>query len=525
MFSSARYLFVLGIAACAGVPSAPAPKAVSAPAAASPPAGARFDAAAIQAGVDPFFNSFGAHWGDSWKLSGAVYAVSGGKTIYERAFGYADRAARRAPDRDTSFRTGSVTKQFTAAAVMALVEAGKLRLDETITDVLPDYKGVNPNATVEQLLNHTAGIPNLTDVASFMAQRGQPHTPKQLIAVVEGLPASFLPGTQWAYSNTGYVLLGMMIEARSQQSYAEYVQARLFDRAGLTRTEVGDATGVNNRALGYRRVDDRIEPAEAIHMSVPWSAGAVRSTINDLVKWDEALRAGRVLSPESVARMYVPSPHASPYGPYAMGWLVDTKYARQVIAHGGGIDGFTSFLLRVPQDDLVIVSWTNTGVISADKLAQAVFDVAYGGDAPKRSEADGPDLPDWLAQGAMGTYGLNGASRDAAIKMGVPVEVFNAINKMAMTVNADGKRIVVKPNGQPAFELSIQADGKLKNKRGDISVQFVPDGGPIEAALLQQGPLTLRYDRVSPPTGSLNGLGPSAGEKIVATPSTPRSRP
>lgn len=315
-----------------------------------------------------------------------MHAEANGVVLYHRSFGYADRASSRVPTVDTSFRVGSVTKQLTAAAVLTLVEADRLALAETVAEILPGYVGPNPDATVRQLLDHTAGLPSYTEIASIMAHRDQPHSPADLVAATATAAARFAPGTAWAYSNTHYILLGQIIEARAGIPYERYMQA-MFEKAGMTRTTVGDAPGLPNRARAYRVVDQGVLPAHPIDMSVPWAAGAVRSTVTDLVAWDRALRAGRILSSTAQALWTSPSPHPAPYGPYACGLLVETRGAKKIYWHGGGIDGFTSYFARVPEDGVTITVWQNGSPMAAyplgRPLVEALYPAADGSDGDK----------------------------------------------------------------------------------------------------------------------------------------------
>ena len=447
--------------------------------------------------VDPYYDALDRDRAKTGPLSGFVTAVAGDRVVYARSFGFADRTAKRVPDADTSFRVGSVTKQFTSAAVMTLVEDGKLKLDETIAEVLPAYAGQNPSSTVGQVLRHGSGIPSYTDSSALMKKRGEPHTPAQLVAAVRGVAPTFEPGTGWAYSNTGYVLLGMIIEARAGESYASYVKKRLFDRAGLVRTVLDEATGLPNRAKGYRK-DDKGEfiSAHPVHPSVPWSAGAVRSTANDLVKWDRALQSGKILSKTSRETWYAPGPHPSPFGPYAMGWLVHSIDDKPVYFHGGGIDGFTTFYIRVPADDVVIVAWINNGTIAAQKVGQPLFDVMYKGALPKpAAKAPIVGLSAWLVDGATGQYSLVPESGEAAKKGGVPPAVIEQIDTLEVTVGVDDQTLVVKPNGQPSVSVSQRDDGTVRNDEEGISIEFKRDGDTATGLILKQGVFTFEYTR------------------------------
>jgi CubicO group peptidase (beta-lactamase class C family) len=251
-------------------------------------------AASLDDVLTPYIESYGAHWGETHALSGFVLVTQHDRPIYQHAFGWSDREHHVAADADTSFRVGSVTKQFTAVAILMLQQDGKLHTTDPIATYLPDYPAVGAQITIHQLLTHTSGLPDYTYAPAFDASRDQPVTVAQLMAEFDDKPLDFAPGSQWAYSNSNYVVLGAIVEKLSGQPYAEFVRQHVLAPAGMTRSEIGDAVGVSDRALGYAPDGDHLAPAHAIDMSVAYAAGALRSTANDLVRWNRA-RAGVAL--------------------------------------------------------------------------------------------------------------------------------------------------------------------------------------------------------------------------------------
>jgi CubicO group peptidase (beta-lactamase class C family) len=309
-----------------------------------------------------------------------VAVVRGGDTLLLRGYGLADREARRATTLDQRFRIGSVTKQFTAAAVMRLAERGKLSLDDDLSRWVPEFPLQGHHVTLRQLLNHTSGIPNYTESPVEEARAADDMTPLEVVGLVARDTFAFVPGTRLSYTNTGYALLGLVIERASGLPYAEYVRRELFAPLGLRHTSYCPSRPRGAEwASGYAPHDDGvIVSAEYLSMTHPYAAGALCSTVGDLVAWQHALAAGRVIAPASYARMTTPETLASGERlTYGYGLVVIQYHGHRLIMHEGGINGFSASLLRFPDDSLDVVVLCNTersgsGVL-AQNLARAVL--------------------------------------------------------------------------------------------------------------------------------------------------------
>ena len=245
----------------------------------------------------------------------------------------------------TVYRIGSITKQFTSASVMQLVESGQVELDESIGAYVPSLPARLHLVTVRQLLNHTSGIPSYTDVGPRWLKRiGEPMTPDTLVAFTTTDPFNFPPGTNWRYNNTGYVILGMLLEKVTGKPYAQYLDERLFKPLGLTHTTYCDnARIIPHRAQGYAKDGNGWRNAAFIDMSQPFSAGALCSTALDLAHWNQMLAVGRVVSAASYREMttptHLPDGHSEPFG---FGLAMGPTVGRDSIFFGGAIDGFRS---------------------------------------------------------------------------------------------------------------------------------------------------------------------------------------
>jgi CubicO group peptidase (beta-lactamase class C family) len=307
----------------------------------------------------------------------SVAVARGDKIIVERGAGFADLATRRRAGAVTEFRIGSVTKQFTAAAIMKLVEQGKIRLDDPLAKYLPDFDTGGRTVTIRQLLNHASGIPNYTAQPGFGAIAAKPDlTAQDVLKLVSGAPFDFEPGTGWRYSNTNYYLLGLIIEKVTGQPYGDFVQNRLFKPLGLTRTryDSGDAS-VADRALGYAfdPATNARPLADPLSMTGPFSAGAIASTAGDLLRWQIALTGGRAVSAASFQQM---SGSTVKIGQgdaaYGFGLMVDRIGGMRRIWHNGGINGFNSVLTWWPDLGLRTAVISNSEGLPSEAVEQMI---------------------------------------------------------------------------------------------------------------------------------------------------------
>ncbi len=299
----------------------------------------------------------------------------GGETVLDKGYGYADLEKKISATSETIFRIGSVTKQFTAVAVVQLQVAGKFALEDEITSVLKDYPAPPKPITIRQLLQHTSGIHNFTNLPSYIGNMPDDVTHADLVARFSGLPLDFDPGTKWNYSNSGYYLLGMIVENASGETYADYLSQHVFAPAGLKHTmyEAPDGSG---RAQGYRRNNKELVIAGPLSMTQPFSAGSLVSTAGDLVAWQRALVDGKLQPPDMLTRITsdlaeTGDDRSAKYG-YGIG--VSTMDGRKVISHGGGINGFTSLLSYFPETDRTIAILANTEGFNTGALMAQIVD-------------------------------------------------------------------------------------------------------------------------------------------------------
>lgn len=334
----------------------------------------------------------------------AIGIVENGRVRLARGYGLADLETRTPVTNRTVFRIGSVTKEFTAAAVLLLAERGRLSLDDRLAKFLPAFPRAG-QVTLRQLLTHTSGIRNYTSVPDFMTAVAPRDMPADaLIAYIAGAAPvyDFAPGTSWSYSNSGYFLLGAVIEKASGQSHAQFIRANILDPLGLADTRFDDmAEIVPNRASGYDKLATAASGfgnAGHLSLSVAAAAGAMRSTIADLARWHEALLGGRVLKPASLAIMTAPgrladgrlasatrpptSGQAGPPADYGMGIATTRRDGRVGIGHGGSINGFNASVQTFPAARTTLVLLTNTGGGTV-ALMPALIDAAIPAALPR----------------------------------------------------------------------------------------------------------------------------------------------
>jgi CubicO group peptidase (beta-lactamase class C family) len=310
------------------------------------------------------------------RFSGAVLVARDGKPIFRRGYGLANREWDIPNDPTTKFRIGSITKQFTAAAILQLQEAGKLSIDDLVSKYYPDAPAAWNAITIKNLLTHTSGIPDYTAIPHFMEEENKrDRTPEEIVKLTADKPLAFPPGSRFSYDNSGYVLLGYIVEKASGERYADYMQRHIFDPLGMKSTGYDfSETILPKRAAGYRFNHGKIENARFLSMTEPFSAGALYSTVDDMLTWDKALTAGKLLNPASLQAMFTDYGHN-----YGFGWIINSYSEHQHIAHGGGINGFATQFDRFPKDKLTVVVFSNREEIAPeDQIASGLAAIYLG---------------------------------------------------------------------------------------------------------------------------------------------------
>ncbi|HEX2311101.1 MAG TPA: serine hydrolase [Vicinamibacterales bacterium] len=370
---------------------------------------------------------------------GAVaIVVKDGRPVFRRAYGLADLEFGVLLEPDMVFRVGSLTKQFTAAAILQLVDQGKLALDDPVTKYVDGYDAGGHRVTIDQLLTHTSGVPNYTDMDEWFPHLREELTPWQILDIVKTKPFSFDSGTRFKYSNTGYLLLGLVIEKVSGRSYADYIRQMVLP-LGMRQTMYDDPLRVMPRRVrGYEHYGDEWHNARYIGMSQPFAAGAIVSSADDLALWDTAILRGRILSESSRTRWFMPYTLASGRATrYAMGWAVTTHETLTVAEHGGGIPGFACHVVRMPSERLFVAVLSNNPPSGPDTLARQLTALAIG-----RPFKDPPvaSVPAPTLESYVGTYELEDDE---------PMRV--AVAEGRLTIEHHGRTRVMSASGPMDF--------------------------------------------------------------------------
>ncbi len=334
-------------------------------------------------------------WAEAELEEGVVAGLSvaveqNGRLLLAKGYGMADLEQEVAAGRNTVYRIGSITKQFTAAAIMQLVEAGQVRLDAPIQEYV-DFPTGDHEVTVEHLLQHTSGIKSYTSLGAEWARTiPLDVTHDELLGLVVDKPFDFNPGDEWRYNNSGYYLLGVIIENVTGGGYADYVEQTLAATLDLERTTYCDEKRlIPGRAEGYELEEGELVNDDPISMTQPFAAGSLCSTVLDLLTWQSALESGEVVSPDSYTQMTTEGTlrdgEATGYG-YGLG--VGDLDGHLRVSHGGGINGFVTHLASYPDDDLRVVVLTNTPGPTAGRLSEWIAREALGLPPPAAEEED-----------------------------------------------------------------------------------------------------------------------------------------
>lgn len=311
-------------------------------------------------------------------FNGSILVAENGSILFEKGYGYADREQKLQNTPETKFRIASLTKQFTAMLIMQLVEQGKIKLDAKLSEYLSYYRKDNGDKiTIHNLLTHTSGVPNYTNSTFMEKHVDKAITPKDLIITYGSGDLDFEPGSKYNYSNTAYVMLGAIIEQVTGKSYETVLQEQILSPLGMTNSgyEHNDIK-MTNQATGYDNNPGEVVVSKFIDMSIPFSAGAMYSTVEDLYKWDRALYTDKLVSAESKQKIFTPF-----LNNYGYGWNIikaKTMDAEKTIyTHSGGINGFSTNIMRVESDNLVIIVLSNYANGQASKISNEISKIMY----------------------------------------------------------------------------------------------------------------------------------------------------
>lgn len=338
----------------------------------------------LEAKVDAFL----APVVDADLASGSILIAERGVVLIAKGYGPANREFDIPNTPATKFRLGSVTKQFTAMGIMILESQGALSTDDKLSRYYPDYPP-GDRITLHQLLTHTSGIPNYNSLPDYYEKMLLPWSIPEVIEWVKEEPLTFPPGSQWGYSNTGYVFLAGIIEQVSGQPYEEFLNERIFAPLGMDDTRQDVATDViPNRATGHYCLGETVNQAPYRDMPFTSGAGSLLSTVHDLYLWDQALYTGKLIPPAARERMFTPDK-----GNYAYGWFVEEMFGRKLLTHRGGINGFLANIDRFVDDSVLVVSLLNYESTFAPYIRKGLAAIALGEEYEPLLVTTPPSIP------------------------------------------------------------------------------------------------------------------------------------
>ncbi len=417
--------------------------------------------------------------------AGAAVLVSrDGHVLFEKGYGYASLEHHERVTPETKFRIGSITKQFTASAVLRLQEQGKLNVKDPLSKYFPDFPKGN-EVTLHHLLTHTSGIHSYTDRPDFLESVASPVKADDLLKIIKSDPYDFAPGTKWAYCNSGYFLLGMIVEKVSGQSYADFLRAQFFEPLGMKDTGVHTHEAIlEHEATGYSYEGQVLKKALNWDMSRAGGAGSIYSTVRDLQRWNEGIFDGKVLSDASLKSAWTPVNVSNPQMPseegYGYGWVVGKFRGLIEIQHGGGLQGFVSQLSRYPKQHFSVVVLANAAPpvpgLNPGELARDISQFYLGKEMEARPNPKVVTLSAETLDSFVGRYDYRGA---------------------VMTVTREGSRLFAQLTGQPKFEIFPKSENEFFWRVVDAQVTFVKDQkGRVIKALHHQGSTSFEAPRL-----------------------------
>ena len=408
-------------------------------------------------------------------FAGAVLVARGSDVVLSKGYGAANLEWDIPNTPTTKFRLGSVTKQFTAAAILLLDERGKLTLDDPIGKHIPDAPAAWGKITIFNLLTHTSGIPNFTSLPDYASLKLQDTPVAKTIASVRDKPLDFAPGERMNYSNSGYLVLGYLIERVTGGSYETFVTDNIFTPLGMKDSGYdSNIRIIQRRASGYMPSASGPVNAGYVHMSIPHAAGALYSTTEDLLRWEQGLFGGKLISPASLAKMTTPFKNN-----YALGVAVQTASGRKVVQHGGGIDGFNTYLAYYPDTKTTVAVLANINGEAPTQIAAKLADLAHGGTVTLTSERKEISLPVATLSKYVGTY-----------------EVAPGVTMMMRLV---GDHLTTQLTGQGQIPVYAESETKFFLKVVDAQVEFFTDAnGDVTHAVMHQNGRERKVVRTSP---------------------------
>ncbi len=429
-----------------------------------------------------------------------VLVAKNGKPVFRKGYGMANLELGVANEPHMVFRLGSITKQFTAVSILMLYEQGKLKLEDEITQYLPDYPTHGHAITILHLLYHTSGIKSYTGMPEWLPMMNKDMTVEEMVNFFKNQPMEFAPGEKWNYNNSGYFLLGAIIEKLSGMTYAEFVHKNIFEPLGMDHTYYDMPTNIiPGRVSGYKVTADGFENANYISMTQPYAAGSLASSVDDMLLWDEALYGEKLVSQETLKKAWTSGKlnNGETFN-YGFGWAVAKINGTRIITHGGGINGFLTDGVRLPDDHVYVSMLTNAEKPFPDLLAYKLAALAAG---RPYQDPESVEVPVEVLQKYPAVYTIQSVGFD------IPVEFVDGklMCHLPISTNPNSE---LKPLSETEFFISdsphritfeLDADGavtgltiltiyggKMKGIRTDKPLPSQRESIQVEKAILEQ---------------------------------------
>jgi CubicO group peptidase (beta-lactamase class C family) len=401
---------------------------------------------------------------DAKRFMGNVLIAKGDHVLFEKSYGAADMEWNVPNTADSKFRIGSVTKQFTAACILLLEDRGKLKTDDPVSKYVVNAPAAWSKITIYHLLTHTSGIPSFTGFPEYEQFQTRPTTPEKLLALFRDKPLEFEPGSKWKYSNSGYEVLGYVIEKVSGETYQQFLDENIF-KALEMRDSGYDSNSlvIAHHAYGYTPGPHGIAVAGYVDMTVPYAAGGLYSTTRDLLKWERSLLGGRLLKPASLQKMITPFKND-----YGCGLSITTVNGRKSIEHGGGIQGFNSELVYWPDEQMTVVVLANLNGSAPSDIAADLAGTVHGEKVTLPSERKEITLTPEQLKPLVGRYSIN--------------------PEINVDMTLDGNQLQTQLTGQPKFPLFAESPTSFFLKVVEADVTFQKDAtGKVTQLTIHQG--------------------------------------
>ncbi|WP_431245154.1 serine hydrolase domain-containing protein [Flavobacterium sp. P21] len=389
-----------------------------------------------------------------------ILVAKKGKIVYKNAFGNANLELNVPMKPEMVFKLGSITKQFTAVAILQLVEQGKISLQDSLQKFIPDYPSKSKTITIENLLTHTSGIKDYMQIdykEPYLERRD--FEPKEIIDRFKNVPLEFEPGTKYKYSNSGYFLLGYIIEKISGKSYETYMQENILKPLDLKQIYFDTSNNlIPNRVNGYRKEGKEFKNADYWSMTIAYAAGELISNVDDLFNWNKGLYSYKILKKETLEKAFVPFKlkDGSTIG-YGYGWILKNIKGIKSIEHGGAITGFLSNEIYFPEEDVFVVALFNCECAPKEELSVDIASLALGKTFQNEVKVD-----DALLNNYIGTYTLS------------------IDTKRTIVITKENGHLFAKISGQGTVPLIFQSDTKFqfKNILG-AECEFIKENGKV----------------------------------------------